>query len=116
MKDWRLKGQFDFLKNTYLEKIVFPDFWEKAYLNQNSFFKMIQNDGKNFVKQYGRGEEFLVGDKVQDFWHEHCVFCTEKITTRDNRICYCTDKFSVWICKTCFDDFNKQFNWRIINN
>ena len=53
------------------------------------------------------------GEKIQKFWHTHCDFCTEKITTEDSRICYCTLDYSTWICKNCFDDFCKKFDFKL---
>lgn len=116
MEDWRLEGQTNYFKGLSLLRIEFPDFWEKSFVHKNDFYNLIKNDGETFVKKYKRGEEYLVGDKVQDFWHTHCIFCTEKITTRDNRICYCIPDYSTWICQKCFDDFKVEFNWKIINN
>ena len=49
--------------------------------------------------------------------HEHCAFCTEKISTYqgDLHSGYCTtdDKQSQWICPVCFDDFKDEFRWKI---
>ena len=116
MKDWRLEGSSALnLKNQTFKKIIFPDFWNKAYAEKNDFFQSIKLDGEMFVEKYGRGKEFLVGDKIQDFWHEHCVLCTDKITTRDNRVCFCADNYSTWVCQTCYEDFKAHFNWNEIN-
>lgn len=54
--------------------------------------------------------------------HEHCVFCWKKITDLSIEDCetegYCTmyEKTgqTQWICKDCFDDFKKKFNFKII--
>lgn len=113
MTDWRLENKPNYLYRETLQKIVFPDFWDNSFANKNDFYNEIKQDAENFVKTYKRGAEYLKGKKIQDFWHAHCVFCTDKITTRDSRICYCTDNFSTWVCQNCFDDFNKQFCWNI---
>ncbi len=109
MQDWRLIDSPLYLKGASIKKIKFPDFWEKSFVIKNDFFKLIKSDAVNFVKTYGKGEDYLVEDKVQDFWHEHCVFCTDKITTRDHKECYCTEDYSTWICKSCYDDFKELF-------
>ncbi len=115
MKDWRLEGQTNYLMGKSLTRIKFPDFWRESFADKNDFFKKIKRDAESFVKKYKRGEEYLVGEKIQDFWHAHCVFCTDKITTKDNRECYCADNYSTWICQQCCDDFKVQFNWDIID-
>ena len=54
--------------------------------------------------------------------HEHCVFCWKKITDLSIEDCetegYCTmyEKTgqTQWICKDCFDEFKKKFNFKII--
>ncbi len=114
MADWRLEGQSNYLFGKPLKEIRFPDFWDNSFVNKNEFYKGIKLEAENFVKEYGRGEEYLEGKKIQDFWHTHCIFCTDKITTRDKRICYCTSNYDTWICKTCFDDFKTQFGWTLV--
>ena len=61
-----------------------------------------------------KGAEYLRGELIQDFWHAHCDFCTEKILTRDHRTCYCTQDFETWICEKCFNDFHDRFGWKVI--
>lgn len=116
MKDWRLEGpDVSFLKNETIKTIIFPNYWNEAFATKNDFYQAIKSDGEAFVKKFGRGSEFLVGERIQDFWHEHCIFCTQKITTRDNRVCYFNAHYSSWICQTCYEDFKHLFNWRVIN-
>lgn len=113
MDDWRIINQEYFLKGVELKKIKFPEFWKESYLAKNDFYEMISEDAFDFVEKYNRGKEFLEGEKIQKFWHTHCDFCTEKITTEDSRICYCTLDYSTWICKNCFDDFCKKFDFKL---
>ena len=114
MDNWRIIGQGDFIKGIELREVKFPDFWKRAYLTKNDFYQMIVKDATNFVKKYKRGTEFLDGEKVQEFWHAHCDFCTEKISTEDSRVCYRNQDYSIWICKKCFDDFNEKFDFKLI--
>ena len=81
MDDWRLRGQEEYLKGLTFYKVRFPDFWIKAYGEKNAFYQMISTEGHRFVEQMQRGEEYLEGEKIQHFWHEHCEFCWEKATT-----------------------------------
>lgn len=113
MKDWRLECFPDFLKNKSLKKIIFPDFWEKSYIEKNEFFKKIKTDAENFVSKFQTSEEYLQGEKIQDFWHRHCVFCTDTITTRDHRVCYCSEQDDEWICESCYKDFKELFGWKL---
>ncbi len=46
-----------------------------------------------------------------DLWHEHCRFCTEKITNKYDKNAYTTlDEYN-WICEECFNDFKYKFKW-----
>ena len=38
-QDWRINGQEEYLKDAILYKVVFPAFWEKAYIEKNMFFQ-----------------------------------------------------------------------------
>jgi len=108
--DWRLKGNEDYLRGQRFKKIKFPDFWRQAYEERNAFYQEILKDAQNFVKEYGRGEEWLEGEKVQAFWHEHCYFCWDKFMTDKPAECFCSQDYKVWICKTCFEDFKEELN------
>lgn len=111
MDDWRLRGENDFLENAVVYKIKFPEYWEKAYREKNSFYRLIQNDAENFVKVMNQGREFLDGKKIQHFWHEHCYFCWNKATTDRECVFYCTEDMQCWICADCFNDFKDKFKW-----
>ena len=50
-----------------------------------------------------------------DWRHEHCAFCSEKINC-DTKIAYSTEDRYHWICEECFNDFKEMFEWNIINN
>ena len=79
MEDWRLHGNEDFLENAVVYRIKFPEYWEKAFREKNSFFRLVQYDAEDFVNTMNRGQEFLEGEKIRHFWHEHCFFCWEKL-------------------------------------
>jgi len=66
------------------------------------------------------GAEFqlkkFVPTKTND--HEHCYFCWQKITALDienvDKEGYCTKtKREIWVCKECFNDFKKQFEFKL---
>ena len=74
MDDWRLRGQEDYLQKKSLYQIHFPAFWRRAYDERNAFYRMIADEARRFVEQTGRGQDFLEGDQIRHFWHEHCEF------------------------------------------
>lgn len=111
MSDWRLNGQDEYLSNKTLHKIVFPAFWETAYRDKNAFFLKIARYAKRFVESTDRGHEYLEGENIQHFWHEHCEFCLEKLLTDKACTCYCTKDMHYWICDKCFQDFKEKFDW-----
>ena len=74
---------------------------------------MIKSDGENWVNSGRGGEEFLDGEKIQHFWHEHCDFCWEKALTDNHSTFYCTEDFKYWICEECFEDFKNRFHWSV---
>ena len=107
----KLKFTGKYLSNKTLYKIVLPDFWETAYRDKNAFFQTIEKGAKNFVESTNLGHEFLEGDKIQHFWHEHCDFCLEKALTDKECTFYCTEDMHHWVCEECFLDFKEKFNW-----
>lgn len=48
-QDWRFNGQEEYLKDVILYKVVFPAFWEKAYIEKNMFFKKFPNMPKTML-------------------------------------------------------------------
>ena len=113
MPDWRLNGQEDYLSNKTLYKITFPEFWEIAYKDKNAFFQKIERYAKKHVKETNRGHEYLEGEKIQHFWHDHCSFCWKKALTDKSCTFYCTEDMYYWICEECFQDFQSEFNWQV---
>ena len=111
MDDWRLRGQEEYLKGLPLYKVSFPEFWQKAYDENNTFYQMISDEAHRFVDQMQRGEEYLEGEKIQHFWHEHCEFCWEKATTDKECVFYCTKDMRYWVCQECFHDLKNSFGW-----
>ena len=111
MTDWRLNGQEEYLTGKTLYKIVLPDYWQEAYKTKNSFFQRIERYAETYVKTSGQGHEYLEGEKIGLFWHEHCEFCWDKAMTDTEGIFYCTDDMYTWVCEGCFDDFKDDFRW-----
>ena len=112
MEDWRLRGQEDYLSNTTLYKIKFPEFWQLAYKTKNPFYQKIAADANEYVARTGKWAEFLEGEKIGQFWHEHCEFCWEKAYTHATCEFYCTADMRYWICAECFTDYAEKFHWK----
>ena len=110
-QDWRLNGQEEYLKDVVLYKIVFPEFWAKAFADKNEFYQSILRYAENHVKAFPDTKAYLEGEKIQLFWHEHCDFCWEKAMTNTECEFYCTKDMRHWICKECFEDFKDKFGW-----
>lgn len=49
--------------------------------------------------------------------HEHCEFCTDKISYISGTInsAYCTvdTKYKYWICQKCYEELRDVFKWSI---
>ena len=48
--------------------------------------------------------------------HDHCEFCGRKFTKNlpdTLQIGYSTNDNYHWVCEDCFNDFKKQFEWRV---
>ena len=112
-QDWRINGQEEYLKDAILYKVVFPAFWEKAYIEKNMFFQKISEYAQNYVAQFPDTKEYLEGERLQLFWHEHCEFCWEKAMTNIECEFYCTKDMRWWVCKDCFEDFKDKFGWTV---
>ena len=89
-QDLRHKEQEEYLKNIVLYKITFPDFWKKAYTEKNEFYQKILKQAQEHVNNFPNTKEYLEGEKIQLFWHEHCDFCYEKAMTNTKCEFYCT--------------------------
>ncbi|MBP3391953.1 MAG: hypothetical protein J6L76_04115 [Clostridia bacterium] len=111
MDDWRLNRQKNDFSDQTLYKITFPDFWKTAYKHRNAFFQRIEQNAKKYVESSNSGHEFLEGERIQHFWHEHCTFCWEKALTDKECIFYCNGDMQHWVCEECFHDFKEKFNW-----
>ena len=114
--DWRNMGQDEYLSGITLYKVTFPEFWEKSYADKNAFFKKIERYAIKFVAETNRGSEFLEGEKIQNFWHEHCLFCWAKASTDTHCTFYCTEDMKGWICEECFEDLQSLFHWTVIDH
>ena len=72
---------------------------------------MISTYAHRFVEEMQRGEEYLEGEKIQHFWHDHCEFCWKKVTTDKEIVFYCTKDMRYWVCQDCLNDFKESFGW-----
>ena len=114
--NWKLlAGQEAFWKGKKVIKIKFPEFWLISQQTQNEFYQLVQNSAKTFVETFNRGQEFLAEELLHEFWHEHCDFCTDKITIECDCVVYCTEDYYCWMCSDCFDEFQEQLNLSVIN-
>lgn len=77
---------------------------------------MIQKDDWRLMNQevYLKGKKLFHINYNQKERHDHCEFCMEKFISK-KQIGYCTEDYYYWICENCFKDFQKMFNWEIIN-
>ena len=119
MSDWRLElneHMVEDLDDTTFYKVTFPEFWVVAYREKNDFYQKIKQYAEYCVERDNNGAEFLEGEKIQHFWHEHCDLCWEKALTDINCTFYVTDDMKHWICEQCFNDFKEKFNWQAKNN
>ena len=115
MSDWRLElngHMVEKLVGATFYKVTFPEFWEVAYREGNTFYKMIEKYATSVIESTNKGQEYLEGEKIQRFWHDHCELCNEKATTDISSVFYCTEDMKHWICEECFNDFKEQFNWQ----
>ena len=70
-------------------------------------------DGKTFCLKN------FISSEIND--HEHCYFCWQKITDLpiedSNHEGYSTIDSKtgqeIWVCQDCFNDFEKQFNFKV---
>lgn len=49
--------------------------------------------------------------------HDHCEFCFDKFGESDGlqKSGYCTIDRYRWICNECFQDFQEQFEWQLVD-
>lgn len=109
MEDWRLTGHEDYLTGMTFYKVRFPQFWKKAYADKNAFFQKTERYAHDFVEHFHREEEYLEGEQIRLFWHEHCKLCWDEIMADDEREFYCSQNLDIWMCPECFNDFKEKF-------
>ncbi len=101
-------GQEKTLAGVTMYRVVFPDFWEKAYREKNPFYKKIEEHARMYVQIMHDGAEYLEGEKIQHFWHEHCEFCMAKAVTDEPSVFWCTKDMYRWVCDECFRAFKDK--------
>ena len=115
MSDWRLElngHMIEDLVGATFYKVTFPEFWEVAYREKNGFYQMIKLQATSYVESTNKGHEYLEGEEIQHFWHEHCNLCWEKAMTDISGVFYCTEDMKDWLCEECFNDFKDEYNWQ----
>lgn len=115
MSDWRLRGQENWLAGKTLYQIVFPDFWGKAYREQNDFFRKMTEGPVTYVKENGRWQRIGEREASPMDWHEHCDFCWEKAKLDKAGTFYFTGDMRHCVCEECFRDFCEQFRWKVLD-
>ena len=89
-RDWRNRGQDDYLRGATLV--------HKQY--QSNFPKNLPpgDDPRNYSD------------------HEHCEFCFAKFSEHsgDLHSGFCTENQNYWICEECFNDLSSMFQWKVI--
>ena len=113
MEDWRLRGQEAYLSDVTLYRVHFPAFWQLSCEMKNPFYQKIATYATDYVKSTGKWAELLEGEKIGQFWHEHCEFCWEKAYTDKSCVFFCTEDLRCWVCEECFREFAEQFHWQV---
>jgi hypothetical protein len=49
--------------------------------------------------------------------HDHCEFCRDKfsVSPADLNAGYRTPDRYRWVCRTCFDEFEANFEWKLLS-
>ncbi len=52
--------------------------------------------------------------------HDHCEFCGAKFMVEDVpgvlHEGYCTEDRYRWVCLSCFEDFKRRFEWKLMGS
>lgn len=67
----------------------------------------------HFACLNGRMLENAALEPTENWDHEHCVFCWEKLNEPGIEW-YRTEDGRDWICPVCFEDFKERFGWKIL--
>ena len=92
-KDWRNRGQEDYLKSV----------------------KLVRKKFKSTLP-----DVIATGDEYRRYNdHEHCDFCFQKIMENcgEKNCCtegYCTEDSKIWVCDDCYNEFKNEFNWNVV--
>ena len=68
---------------------------------------------KHFAYLNGRTLEWAEFEPTENWDHEHCVFCWEKLNGPGIEW-YRTEDGGDWICPVCFENFKERFGWKIL--
>lgn len=50
--------------------------------------------------------------------HDHCEFCMDKFGFAPEYLHagYSTTDNNIWICSQCYEDFKRQFEWKVLRD
>ena len=111
MKDWRIIDQEKYLKGKILNMEIPTILCKQSLLDKNGIYEILKKNIGQQTLCYEIDEK-----QLEQSWHEHCEFCSKKITSKTSTKCYCTEDYYYWICNKCFNDFKKEFEWTVKDN
>ncbi len=116
-------------------KIVFPEFWERAYREKNAYYKRVvervekhatflrayiapeRDAALSYAEKNGgkteSGEELTEKARLELLWDEECWYFGERITLSENGVFYCNRDMDIWVCEECFDMFRAAEGWTV---
>ena len=68
---------------------------------------------RHFADLHGRTLLLVEFEPSENWDHEHCAFCWEKLAGPGVRW-YLTEDGRDWICPVCFEDFKERFGWKVL--
>ena len=116
-------------------KIVFPEFWERAYREKNAYYKRVTERAKkheahlrccidpeydsilSYAEKNGgkipEGDVLTEKRRLELLWSEECWYFCEEIPLTERGVAYCTKDMDIFLCEECFDMFKKAEEWTV---
>ena len=57
--------------------------------------------------------EYINSLEHPEMFHEHCVFCWDKVEEMKTMDCYNASDKSYWICNNCYSDFKEVLKFKV---